>query len=234
MYRRAEGMGIEMEQEWMAAIDSRTRDSHRRLDGQRVAVGESWESDHGPIRCPGDPEAHPAEVWNCRCTVRAVIKGFDYDDSARFSRLPEGMTYEEWKLGKKTQGAVAGKAEYDRLLAEGAFSKRVNPQKQSRHIVGSKEWNQRVEKLAEGEMLPSSLSIDAKEAQRLVDELGGNGTIYVKHKRNGDVQVKETCKTADGSIIGTWRDSRTGQVAETDRFTIHYSKTATHIVPATP
>lgn len=96
-YRRAERLGIDLMQEWMATVDPRTRPSHVALDGERVEVGGSWQSEHGPIRYPGDPQAHPSEVYNCRCTLVAAVSGIDQSAAARFSRLPDGMTYEGWR-----------------------------------------------------------------------------------------------------------------------------------------
>jgi hypothetical protein len=37
-YRRASGMGIELQKQWMATLDSRTRDSHRELDGEKADI----------------------------------------------------------------------------------------------------------------------------------------------------------------------------------------------------
>ena len=96
-YRRAERLGIDLMQEWMATVDPRTRPSHVALDGERVEVGGSWQSEHGPIRYPGDPQAHPSEVYNCRCTLVAAVSGIDQSAADRFSRLPDGMTYEGWR-----------------------------------------------------------------------------------------------------------------------------------------
>lgn len=94
-YRRAEAMGIEMRQEWMATLDGRTRHSHRRLDGERVKVGEKFSNG---LRYPGDRAGKPAEVYNCRCTLVAVVDGVE-DDIPRNSKLGD-MSYEEWKEGK--------------------------------------------------------------------------------------------------------------------------------------
>lgn len=68
-YRRARKMGIELEQQWLATTDERTRETHRLLDGQHVQVGKSF-CPHGygseySIRFPGDPAARGDMTWNC-------------------------------------------------------------------------------------------------------------------------------------------------------------------------
>lgn len=95
-YIRAQNMGIELEQEWIATLDQRTRSSHRHLDGERVKIGAKFSNG---CRYPGDPEGRPEEIYNCRCTLVAALKGYDYHDD-RFSRLPSNMSYEEWKIAK--------------------------------------------------------------------------------------------------------------------------------------
>ena len=96
-YKEAEEMGIEMQQEWMATVDSRTRESHIDLDGEVIDVGEVFSNG---CRYPGDPLGDPEEIYNCRCTLVAVVKDFDRDLSGRFERLPVGETYDDWKSGK--------------------------------------------------------------------------------------------------------------------------------------
>lgn len=68
-YRRAQNIGIELEQEWLAADDERTRITHRLLDGEHVPVGERFVPDgYGDkysIGFPGDPTALGEMVWNC-------------------------------------------------------------------------------------------------------------------------------------------------------------------------
>ena len=98
-------MGVETRKEWIATHDKRTRDSHRHLDGQEVAYDEVFMSDHGAIRYPGDPEADPAEVFNCRCTMITIYP--KYEDRTkrnwREDEIIDGQTYAEWKRGKKAQ-----------------------------------------------------------------------------------------------------------------------------------
>ena len=95
-YKRAKEMGIKLEKEWLATLDGRTRHSHRQLDGQRVPNEEGAKFENG-CRYPGDPHGRYEEICNCRCTLVAVVDGVDTSDAERWSRLPEGMTYEEWK-----------------------------------------------------------------------------------------------------------------------------------------
>ena len=95
-YQRAKEMGIKLQKEWLATLDGRTRHSHRQLDGQKIPNEEGAKFDNG-CRYPGDPQGRYDEICNCRCTLVAAIEGVDTSDAERWSKLPEGMTYEEWK-----------------------------------------------------------------------------------------------------------------------------------------
>lgn len=103
-YNRAKKIGIELEQEWLATLDERTRTSHRELNGQHVPIGQLFHvpSNGHTLRFPADPAAHGSEIWNCRCTLIAWFPE-DGEESMddRWSDLPAGMTYEEWKRSKQ-------------------------------------------------------------------------------------------------------------------------------------
>ena len=75
-YHRAEEDGIILEKEWLSAVDSRTRDWHAELNGKTAPIDEPFENAIGKIMFPGDPSADGANVWNCRCTLVARVKGF--------------------------------------------------------------------------------------------------------------------------------------------------------------
>lgn len=72
-YARATADGIILQKEWIATNDGRTRHSHAALDGAIVEQDKKF--DNG-LMYPGDPNGRPEEVYNCRCTVAAVVKGF--------------------------------------------------------------------------------------------------------------------------------------------------------------
>jgi SPP1 gp7 family putative phage head morphogenesis protein len=59
--------------EWLATNDSRTRDTHRRANGQQVGLLDPFEVGDGRLKFPGDPDGPAEEVINCRCTVLWVF-----------------------------------------------------------------------------------------------------------------------------------------------------------------
>lgn len=101
-YKRAEKMGIELENQWVATLDGRTRHSHRMLDGETRKVGEEFSNG---CEYPGDPAGEPEEVYNCRCTLIAQVKGINYDlaDVSHLNGKLGNMTYDEWKYGHEVQ-----------------------------------------------------------------------------------------------------------------------------------
>lgn len=98
-YERAAGMGIDVEKQWLAALDSRTRGSHRHLDGEVVKLDAEFSNG---LKYPGDPDGPASEVYNCRCTLVPVIGDVEYDEVERANKLG-GMSYEEWKAEKLTK-----------------------------------------------------------------------------------------------------------------------------------
>lgn len=121
-YKRAQKAGIELEQQWVATLDQRTRHSHRQLDGQHIPVGSYFEVPDdatgnivrikypGQFSSPNDEYKVPPDmIWNCRCTIVAMLTGIpelDEEGSNDLSNLEfrnaeklEGMSYEEWKKG---------------------------------------------------------------------------------------------------------------------------------------
>lgn len=100
-YKRAEDMGVDVKQQWLATLDFRTRHEHRELDGQVVALGEKFEVEGEQIEYPGDPSAADFLVYNCRCTLVPVVGGFERDNSLRHDSHLGDMSYEEWKESKE-------------------------------------------------------------------------------------------------------------------------------------
>ena len=108
--------GIHTKKKWVATLDSRTRDAHADLDGETAEVDEPFKNDIGEIMYPGDPNADPANVYNCRCALDYEVVGYenhgerraykewdDEDGHHRESYIIEDMTYREWEKWKEGQ-----------------------------------------------------------------------------------------------------------------------------------
>lgn len=103
-YERAQEMGIEMEKEWIATEDSRTRESHAELDGVRVPINDDYPNG---LQFPGDPRGEGEEIYNCRCTQRAIIKKYNGEPRETHIDGHEGIhtkaTYDKWLEKKKAE-----------------------------------------------------------------------------------------------------------------------------------
>ena len=110
-YKRAESMGIELEKEWLATLDHRTRHEHRQLDGQHVPNDEPFKVGGAEIKYPGDPSAPGHLIWNCRCTLVPRLKSLDQSNAPRNSRLVD-MTYNEWKNGIEPTEKISGEMKF--------------------------------------------------------------------------------------------------------------------------
>lgn len=109
---RARRMGVDLIQQWEAALDMRTRTDHRLLHGQRREIGEAFVVPAGgehagtEIMYPGDPAcSEPAELYNCRCTLLTWVRGYEHDAVKESDGL-EGMSFEEWLKAKPVSNRI--------------------------------------------------------------------------------------------------------------------------------
>lgn len=84
----AKAKGADVLKQWDAALDGRTRDSHRRVDGEIRELDEKFSNG---LMYPGDPSGSAAEVVNCRCTSN---------------------TRARWALGEEELQTLKERAEY--------------------------------------------------------------------------------------------------------------------------
>lgn len=104
-YNAAAERGIKLKKQWLATLDGRTRHSHAALDGATVDRDKKF--DNGCMY-PGDPNGRPEEIYNCRCTMIAVLDDEPYENAQRRARseatgknyIISDMTYEEWEKWK--------------------------------------------------------------------------------------------------------------------------------------
>jgi hypothetical protein len=65
--------GLEMQKEWIATLDLRTRPTHLEADGQRVDLGDPFIVGGHAADFPAAPSLPPSERYRCRCTVGYVM-----------------------------------------------------------------------------------------------------------------------------------------------------------------
>lgn len=135
-------LGVDLTIEWQATLDHRTRHAHRQMHGQRTEVDEPFHTPDGytiyyPADCTGRSTAPQHEIWNCRCTLLAWVKGYE-PETVRSSPKMGDMTYEEWLEEKPVtkplptdpeEKKVASKATKKPKENEKAFQSRFEPAK---------------------------------------------------------------------------------------------------------
>lgn len=131
-YKRAQQMGIKLEQEWLATLDGRTRHEHRILDGQRAPVGKPFEVEGYKIEYPGDPTAAAHLIYNCRCTLVPALDKFapsSTDLSLRNTNHMEEQTYGQWKYRhqRDIMNKYSGKAKVQKDYEEWKKKTVINP-----------------------------------------------------------------------------------------------------------
>lgn len=89
----AAARGCDLVKQWDAFMDDKTRDSHRRLDGEIRELDEDFSNG---LRYPGDPRGPAEEVINCRCV--ALSRPRKAMNTAELQTLKDKAAY--WKLDK--------------------------------------------------------------------------------------------------------------------------------------
>ena len=182
-YKRAVAMGLKIEQEWLATLDKRTRHSHRAVDGQHIPVGEKFIVGNTELEYPADPKGDPSETYNCRCTLIAWFP--DSDQRAdRWSNLPDGMTYDEWKSGKSAGSRISNEP-FD-----------FSSYRQGRHIESSDVWL---------DSLPASMNNEATYDYHSGDYLtdAEKAIAHAAHFTGSDWSDYAYDSTLDEAIRGT-------------------------------
>lgn len=84
-YKRAQDDGIILQKEWLSSDQpGRTRKWHlpHSFESLVVDIDKPFVNGMGKIMFPGDPSASGANVYNCRCSMSAVVKGFKKNKKA--------------------------------------------------------------------------------------------------------------------------------------------------------
>lgn len=182
-FRRATRLGIDLTIEWQATLDDRTRIAHRYMHGQRTTVDEPFYTPDGytiyyPADCTGESDAPQKEIWNCRCTLLAWVKGFE-GDTVKESPKMHDMSFDEWQKAKPISDTQTDRKQYDeykKLLGKNA-PKSYNDFQQIKHTK-PEEW----------EKLKAKADLERRSSRKTV-QAGGHHYKTDKHSTKREIQA---------------------------------------------
>lgn len=103
----AQRKGIDLQKQWLATLDTHTRDTHQELDGQIRDLQDPFEVDEYEIMYPREPSAPPEMIINCRCTMKTVYPEYPDINGERRENIKDpdraiipDMTFREWERWK--------------------------------------------------------------------------------------------------------------------------------------
>jgi hypothetical protein len=189
------------------------------------------------------PEEVSKDVYrrhdNCTCTVTYISGRKAQDVWSKTSReLPAEERERMKQIGfkkptisaeEREQMLIAGMKKPQRLdiagesgiiedeIRKGNIKLDINHEKQAKHIKGCPEY-------IDGR---SYLTISEDKAQKIINEKSGTGSLV--YDRKGLWKNKELIDCDE--IIGVDINKSTREETSTDKGTIHYSKSGTHLVP---
>lgn len=159
-YNEAEDKyGLMFDKVWIATHDSRTRDSHKAIDGEEVSKDEPFSNG---LMYPADPDGEPEEVYNCRCTMKSVYtgkKGHETDDVEKFDQKKSFEEYEKEQESQKEEHKT-----------------KEEPKKQEESTDIKKMSRKQLEEEAVKEYIKKNASLGAKEAERRARALMSGNT----------------------------------------------------------
>ena len=226
---KAKSKGADIVRQWDSTLDSRTRRSHRKLDGQIRELDEPFEVNGHKAMFPGD-FGRPEEDINCRCRLlqraRAlldddIVKNAEYEDGTKVVQV-KAKDYQEFK------------DEYFRKIDEAKASQHVrssaqkmNDMDQSDVIKGmmKKAVKKAVNKANEHSPLPlSKLSGKYKDdIQKICDQSPDNiKKLYGKYENRvhfiNEKQLGSSVTSKKGISVNFKNDSTDKRGAWTSTF----------------
>lgn len=94
---------INVKKQWIATLDSRTRESHREVDGEIVDRKDTFSNG---LMYPGDRSGDPSEWYNCRCTMGGVLDENSGKKAVTYRGKNAEAAYEDGEAIKKTVSKI--------------------------------------------------------------------------------------------------------------------------------
>lgn len=200
--QKSKSKGADVVKQWDSTLDGKTRDSHKRVDGEIRELDERFSNG---LDFPGDPKGKAAEVINCRCVSLTRARwALDEDElqtlqkRAEYFELDKTENFKEYKekylkaLEKDAKSGIIKSFEVGRSIGAAAkrYSVKMPDSKQHSKLVEG----QKIEGVAfagkgtnkeirDRFRLESTYGIPASEWQKV----SGNGMVI----RDGKPQKAE-------------------------------------------
>jgi hypothetical protein len=193
----AKKKGADVVKQWDASLDSRTRDSHRRVDGE---IRENDEKFSNGLRYAGDPNGSAAEVINCRCVTLTRAKwALDEEeletlkDRAAYFGLDKTENFEDYKKKYlKAAKETVENSEKSSTMGIGLqfFANRSIPKQKDGQLVKSiNSWQSNIEQ--HKNKLANPARFDANWDSKTDAQKAGLIKHWQKEIRNFEANVKE-------------------------------------------
>ncbi|HCG74436.1 phage head morphogenesis protein [Staphylococcus caprae] len=204
-------LGEDGEYKYVAKIDKKTSKICHSLNGKVFNVKDMIPGINAP----------PMHPW-CRSTTVPHVGNW----RDKFFTERKGKYQTENKESEKEKIQEKAKKEMLDMIRSGKIKLDINPEKQNRHLLGHKSYEEyKLKNLKNGKATPSFTLLTSDELNPLIIQKSGSGRLITDSK--GKWKNKEIIDF--GKIIG--KDYIEGKFKTTKVGTVHYSKTGTHIIP---
>lgn len=164
----AKKKGADVVKQWDASLDSGTRDSHKRVDGE---IRESDEKFSNGLMYAGDPNGSASEVINCRCVTLTRAKwALDEDEletlkeRAEYFGLDKTENFEDYKKKylKAAKETVENSEKSSTMgISLQFFANRSIPKQKDGQLMKSiKSWQANIEQHKKKLANPAEFDVD--------------------------------------------------------------------------
>jgi len=115
-------MGIDLDKQWISRMDAKVRMDHVGVTGEIVDYKKPFSNG---LMFPGDPDGAAAQVINCRCVLKQMLKKVPLSMAQHREKMAQDYSFDEYR---STRGFNAYQAQFTRdinSLSEARTSKQV-------------------------------------------------------------------------------------------------------------
>ena len=125
--------GLAMQKQWIARLVN-TRDSHERVHLEVVDAGAKFSNG---LEFPGDPNAPPAEIINCFCVIKPIVKSEALAEHRKWAR---DMSFEQYRKAVE-EGRAKGISKAWEALTDGRGSGKIGDTDGDTTIIDKKPFD---------------------------------------------------------------------------------------------